>query len=172
MADIKLLVPKILKWEGGFVNNPMDKGGPTNKGVTIATFTAYRKLKNQPPPTVDDLKNISDAEWMDILRTYYWNKWKADNLECQYTANLLVDWVWASGIYGIKYPQQVLGVTADGIVGRNTLLALNECADRKEMFQKLWDRRKAHFEAIVEHNPSQRIFLKGWLNRLNDYKYG
>lgn len=38
MADIKVLVPFILSWEGGFVNDPDDKGGATNKGVTIATW--------------------------------------------------------------------------------------------------------------------------------------
>lgn len=36
MADYKLLVPFIRKWEGGFVNDPYDKGGATNAGVTIA----------------------------------------------------------------------------------------------------------------------------------------
>ena len=38
MAKVNLLLPFILRWEGGFVNDPMDKGGATNKGVTIATW--------------------------------------------------------------------------------------------------------------------------------------
>ena len=33
MAEVKKLVPFILKWEGGFVNDPDDLGGATNKGV-------------------------------------------------------------------------------------------------------------------------------------------
>ena len=36
MADVKKLAPFILKWEGGFVNDPDDLGGATNMGVTIA----------------------------------------------------------------------------------------------------------------------------------------
>ncbi len=171
MAKIELLVPKILKWEGGFVNHPNDKGGATNKGITIATFTSYRKLKGLPQPSVDDLKNISNEEWMDILKTLYWDRWKADQINNQSIANFLVDWVWASGVYGIKYPQQVLGVVVDGIVGSRTLTAVNEYPDQKELFQKLWDRRKQHFENIVQRDPSQKVFLKGWMNRLNDYKF-
>ena len=40
MADIKNLIPFILKWEGEFANDPTDRGGATNKGVTIATYEA------------------------------------------------------------------------------------------------------------------------------------
>lgn len=171
MAKVELLVPKILKWEGGFVNHPNDKGGATNKGITIGTYTYYRKLKGLPAPSVNDLKNLSNDEWMDILKTLYWDKWKADNINNQSIANLVVDWLWGSGVYGIKYPQQVLAVTADGIVGPKTLAAINGYPNQKELFQKLWDRRKQHFESIVRNNPSQKVFLKGWMNRLNDYRY-
>ena len=38
MTEIKNLAPWILKWEGNFVNDPLDKGGATNKGVTIAVW--------------------------------------------------------------------------------------------------------------------------------------
>lgn len=171
MAKIELLVPRILKWEGGFVNHPNDKGGATNKGITIGTFTHYRKQKGLPAPSVDDLKNISNEEWMAILKTLYWDKWQADSINNQAIANLLVDWVWASGAWGIKYPQQVLGVAADGIVGKQTLAAVNNYPDQEELFQKFWDRRKQHFESIVQRDASQSVFLKGWMNRLNDYKY-
>lgn len=171
MAEVKLLVPKILKWEGGYVNHPNDKGGPTNKGITIGTYQSYRKKKEMHAPTIADLKNISDDEWMDILKTLYWDRWRADGIECQSIANLVVDWVWGSGVWGIKYPQQMLGVAADGIVGPKTLTAINEYPDRKELFEKLWNRRKAHFENLASHDPSQQVFLKGWLNRLNDYTF-
>ena len=47
----------ILSWEGGFVNDPRDSGGATNKGVTLSTFqTVFGKDK-----TVKDLKNINDV---------------------------------------------------------------------------------------------------------------
>ena len=47
MADVRKLAPFILKWEGGFVNDPDDLGGATNMGVTIGTYEAYcRKDKD------------------------------------------------------------------------------------------------------------------------------
>lgn len=171
MAKIEFLVPIILKWEGGYVNHPNDKGGPTNKGVTIGTYSYYRKLKGLQTPSVTELKYISDAEWLDILKTLYWDRWQADNINNQSIANLLVDWVWGSGVYGIKYPQQLLHVVVDGIVGVNTLTAINNYTNQEELFHKLWNRRKQHFESIVQRDPSQKVFLKGWMNRLNDYKF-
>ena len=51
MADVKKLAPFILKWEGGFVNDPDDLGGATNMGVTIGTYEAYcRKTDPEKPP--------------------------------------------------------------------------------------------------------------------------
>ena len=69
MADIKILVPFIKEWEGGFVNDPTDKGGTTNMGVTITTFEAYCRKKEYPRPTVERLKRLTDKEWMDVLKT-------------------------------------------------------------------------------------------------------
>ena len=165
MANPEILKPFILSWEGGYVNHPNDKGGPTNKGITIGTFrSVYGYGKS-----VNDLKNMSDAQWLYIFERLYWNKWKADQIESQSIANLLVDWVWGSGVWGIKYPQQVIGVVPDGIVGPKTLAALNG-QERSSLFAKLWKRRKEHFEACAR-KPGQSVFLKGWLNRLNGIKY-
>ena len=89
MADVKKLAPFILKWEGGFVNDPDDLGGATNMGITIATYRVYRKRKGLPEPTVDDLKHLSNDEWIDVLKSLYWDKWKADQIICcQYFGRL------------------------------------------------------------------------------------
>ena len=167
MADYKKLIPIIKQWEGGYVNHPLDKGGCTNSGVTISTYRSYYG-KNQ---TCDNLKKMTDYQWEVIFKNSYWNRWLADKINSQAIANLVVDWVWGSGVWGIKYPQQVLGVVADGIVGKKTLAAINDYPNQKELFLKLWNRRKAHFEAIVKRNPSQKVFLKGWMNRLNSFKW-
>ena len=98
MADVKKLAPFIQRWEGGFVDDPDDLGGATNMGVTIATYKVYRKRKGLSEPTVDDLKQLSNNEWIDNLKSLYWDKWKADQIKSQSVANILVDWVWASGI--------------------------------------------------------------------------
>lgn len=171
MANINKLIPHILKWEGGWSNDPADKGGPTMKGITLAVYTSYRAKKGRPTPSQKDLKNITEEEWKDILKSMYWDRWKADQINNQSIANLLVDWVWTSGVYGIKFPQRILGVTDDGLVGNKTLSAINNYPDQKELWQKLWKRREQHFTSIANATPSNKKFLKGWLNRLNDLKY-
>lgn len=167
MADYKKLILIIKAFEGGYVNHPLDKGGCTNSGVTISTFRSYFG-KNQ---TCEDLKRMTETQWTTIFKKSYWNRWCADYITDQSIANLLVDWTWGSGIWGIKYPQQVLGVKVDGIVGKKTLAAINDYPDKRELFEKLWKRREKHFNDIVKRNPSQKVFLKGWLRRLSAFKY-
>ena len=166
MADYRKLVPFIKKWEGGFANHPQDKGGATNKGVTLSTYKmVYGKDK-----TVDDLKNMTESQWNYIFKKLYWDKWKADSIKNQSIANILVDWVWMSGLGTIKKIQSLFGLTADGIVGNKTISYINS-HDQEEVFNKIWNRRKSFYESLVKNNPSQKVFLKGWMNRLNTYKF-
>jgi lysozyme family protein len=166
MSDVKKLVPFILRWEGGFVDDPLDKGGATNKGVTIATF---RQVFGQER-SVEDLKNITDEQWMKILKQFYWDRWKADEIDNQSIANILVDWVWASGKWGVVYPQKLLDVIQDGKVGSKTIAAINR-HNPEELFNKIVMERKAFVSRIVQRTPSQIRFLKGWLNRINAFKF-
>lgn len=170
MADVMKLVPFILKWEGGFVDDPDDLGGATNRGVTIGTYATYCKKKGYPAPTVERLKNLSEKDWAEILKTLYWDRWKADDIKSQSVANILVDWVWASGVNGIKIPQQVLGVTVDGIVGTKTLAALN-ARNPKELFEEIKEARVQFIEDICRKRPANNKFKKGWLNRINNLQY-
>lgn len=171
MAKVDLLVPFILRWEGGYVNDPDDLGGATNKGITIATYRFYRRQKGYKTTTINDLKNISDAEWMDVLKTLYWDKWKADLITSQCIANILVDWVWASGSYGIKRPQRILNVAADGIVGPKTLMAVNIYPNQRELFGKIKADRVKYIDEIIASRPANAKFKKGWLNRINEFTF-
>lgn len=166
MAKAEILVSFIKSFEGKFVNHPNDKGKATMMGITIGTFrTFYGQGKS-----VQDLKNMTDAQWMYIFKKGYWDRCKADLIEDQSVANLMVDWTWGSGTTGIKLAQQVIGVSADGIVGPKTIAAIN-AQDASTLFARLWKRRKEHFEAIAK-KPGQSVFLKGWLRRNNGIKFG
>lgn len=170
MADPKKLIPFILKWEGGFVNDPDDLGGATNKGITIGTFGDYRKRKGLPPPTVNDLKNLSDKDWYEIFKTLYWDRWKADEIKSQSVAAILVDWVWASGVRSILRAQIILGVTSDGIVGAKTIAALN-AADPKKLFDAIKADRKKFIDEICKVRPKNEKYRRGWMNRINAIVY-
>lgn len=170
MANVNKLAPFILRWEGGFVNDQDDLGGATNMGVTIGTYKTYRKKKGLSEPTVEDLKKLSIKEWTDIMKGSYWDRWKADQIVNQSVANILVDWVWASGNHGIKRPQKILGVTVDGIVGSKTLNAVN-VRDSKELFYAIKADRIKFIEEICISRPANNKFKRGWLNRINAIKF-
>ena len=168
MADVKILAPFILKWEGGFVNHPNDPGGATNKGVTIAVWKAQGYDKDGDGDIdVADLKLITAEDATKILKSNYWNRWFADQIQSQAVANTLVDWVWGSGAWGIKIPQRILGVKDDGVVGIKTLEAINKQNPNK-FLEKLYLARFNFLDGIVASNPSQKRFIKGWKNRMND----
>lgn len=172
MADVRKLLPYILKWEGGYIDDPLDNGGATNKGVTIATWRAvgYDKDGDGDIDT-DDLRILTNEEVCDrVLKPAYWDRWKADRINSQSVADILVDWVWGSGKWGIIIPQQVLGIQPDGAVGNVTLNAVNS-QDAKQLFYRIKAEREAFLYRIVQRNPTQKRFIKGWINRLNDLTF-
>lgn len=191
MAKIEGIIPHIIKWETGvkqnlneplealferarkkgFANDPLDNGGATQTGVTLATYKDYCKKNGISEPTVENLKNIPYTTWRDILKSMYWDRWQADKINSQAVANMLVDWVWASGKWGIRKPQELLGVKVDGIVGNKTLAAVNGRGEIV-LFYQLREQRLAYHERIVNGNPSQGKFLKGWNNRVMDLRFG
>lgn len=187
MANIKELVPKILAWEGGYVNDPTDKGGATNMGVTIATWRALGYDKDGDHDIDEnDVRMINTVDYELVLRQY-WNRWKADDIKNQSIANLLVDWVWGSGKWGIIIPQRILGVKADGIVGPITINAVNKQVPA-QFFKKVYDAHMTFLSEICRTSlkdleqklgrkatPQEKDkhtnykFLKGWTNRLKSF---
>lgn len=167
MADIDKVIPIILKHEGGYVNHPLDKGSCTNKGVTIATYR-YHFGKNK---TCNDLKKITNEQWKYIFKNGYWDRIQGDLINNQSIANFLVDWFYNSGVYAIKFTQRILGVKDDGIVGNKTIAAINGYKTQKNLFERLWSRRKKQYEDIVNKNQSQQVFYNGWMRRLMSFKF-
>ena len=167
-TSLEKLAPFVLEHEGGFVNDPLDRGGATNKGVTIAVWKAQGYDKDGDGDIdVADLKLITEADAIMIMKKNYWDRWKADQIKNQAIANTLVDWVWGSGAWGIKIPQRILGVKDDGVVGIKTLEAINKQNPNK-FLEKLYLARFNFLDGIVASNPSQKRFIKGWKNRMND----
>lgn len=172
------------------MNDPADAGGATNKGVTIATWrnVGYDK-DGDGDIDVQDLKLLTDSDVRDrVLKPHYWNRWKADQIQSQKVANILVDWVWGSGKHGIVIPQRLLGVEPDGIVGNRTLMAVN-FADPDQLFEAIFQARLkflnditnasiAKYEKRIGRKATEnellkytnKRFIKGWTRRLNDIK--
>lgn len=185
MANVEKIVPFIIQFEAGadpagltgerlfekarktgYANDPDDLGGATMVGVTLATYTEYCSKKGYPRPPVERLRAMAYSQWLDILKTMFWDRWRADEIKNQSVAEILVDWVWASGKYGITIPQQVLGVTVDGVVGPKTISAVN-AQNPAAFFARIRAERKAYIDRICASRPTNNKYKKGWLRRLN-----
>jgi len=172
MAHITPFIPKLLKWEGGFSNHPHDRGGITHRGVTLSTWQQVGSdLDDDNDIDANDLQLLNIEELVDIIETHYWNRWRANEIHDQSVAEILVDWLWCSGKPAIRIPQRILGVKSDGIVGPVTLKALNTRSPRR-FHAEIVNARIRFIDRIIERDPLQACFRKGWLNRIRDYTYG
>ena len=120
MADFDKYAPKLSDIEGGWVDDPDDNGGATNRGVTLTT---YRTFFGQHK-TKEDLKNMPDHEWRFIMKSF-WDECSGDHITNQTIAEFLVDWRIHSGGIAIRKIQAAFSLKPDGIVGPLTLGALN-----------------------------------------------
>jgi lysozyme family protein len=150
----------------GFADDADDSGGATMCGVTIGTYRAYCRRKGLAQPDVAALKAIPFAQWKEILKGMFWDRWKADGITSQAVADSLVDWVWISGSNGITRPQALVGVKADGVVGSVTLAAVN-AQEASAFCERLRTDKIAYFHEVVTKHPRKRKFLQGWINRAN-----
>jgi len=137
---------QILKWEGGYVNNPNDNGHATNKGITQHTYDVYRKKKKLPSKSV---KYITQGEVNEI---YFQNYWKACKCDTMSPAMAIVVFDTAVNM-GTGKPQEYFKE-----LGYNCTV------------EQFISRREKSYHNFVAHDKTQQVFLKGWLNRLNDLK--
>ena len=156
------------------MNDPVDRGGPTNMGITAGTLkTAFeRGLVGH-----HNVKILTRGEAAKIYEVLYWGPSKASQMP--WPLDLLhFDAAVHLGVGGAGRVLQsalnrILGdgaVTVDGSVGPKTLAALKLCLTKPENVRAvcltLLDVRKAYFLRIVERDEKQRKFLKGWMKRL------
>jgi len=171
MADINKYFRKLISFEGGFVNNPKDRGKATNMGITLGTWKTMGYDKNHDG-IIDfqDIELLTRDDVLAVLRKGFWDKWQADLINNQSIAEMLVDWTWASGKWGILWPQRLLGLKADGIVGNLSLASVNSISP-SAFHANLLTTRISFVREICQRDPSQGIFLQGWLNRIQSFKY-
>jgi lysozyme family protein len=156
-------MPFVLRWEGGFVNHPNDPGGATNKGVTQKVYDGWRTSQGQGTRSVRELET---AEMLAIYRSEYWQAAKCpelpgalDQAQFDTAVNMGVG-------RSIRFLQQAVGATVDGGWGPNTVACVAAC-DPGTALVAYCKVREDFYRGIVARKPSQGVFLKGWMNRLN-----
>ena len=173
MADFNAFFKTLLKHEGGFVNDPDDPGGATNKGVTMNTFKLYAKELLGVEPTLDNLKIMTDEQAGKIYKKMYWDKVYGDDIEHQNLANIFFDFYVNAGGNAVKVMQRCLldmgqNVTVDGAFGAGSLKALKS-VKLPDLYTRYKQARKTYYVDLTKKNPRLEKFLKGWLNRVDSF---
>jgi lysozyme family protein len=172
VAHFAKYLPELLKHEGGYVNDPTDRGGATKYGITLSTWKKLGYDKDLDGDIdAEDIKLLTKADAGEIAKRQYWDYFWADQIQNQSVAEFIVDWGYNSGVVTVAIiVQKLISVKADGVFGNVTVSAINRM-NPELLFEALKIRRTQFVERIVENNPSQIKFLKGWKNRINSFQF-
>jgi len=170
MQTIDQIIDGILKAEGGYVNNPNDNGGPTNFGITAATYAAngFR----------DNVRDMTEIQAYEIYRKQYVIAPGFDKV-ITYSSPIAAELVdtgvnMGTGTAG-KFLQRSLnaltgaGLVVDGKVGPTTLNVLKSFLNARNgtgeqvLLKALNSLQCARYIELVEQNAKQRSFIYGWI---------
>jgi uncharacterized protein (TIGR02594 family) len=155
----------VLEMEGGFTDDPHDPGGPTNLGITLAVFAAWRKTALSAANRarlIRDLKAIDRATVNALYRTRYWEAAYCDELP-EPIAFMHFDAAVNHGVgTAIRCLQEALGVSVDGEFGPETRAAAANApmAAALDAYAAIRERR---YRAL----PHFWRFGRGWLRRVD-----
>jgi lysozyme family protein len=173
MSGFAQALPALLAREGGFVDHPDDRGGPTNKGITQETYDGWRTGRGLPKRSV---RHIEDDEVEAIYHERYWLPvkcealpWPVSGLHFDATVNH------GSGrrrghpegkkTGSVHLLQRALGVEDDGIHGPLTQAAI-DAANPARLARDMLLVRLVFYRDIVRGDQRQETFLEGWVARL------
>ena len=164
------VVARTLKWEGGFVDNPNDPGGRTNKGITQKEYDKFRSERGFSPA---DVKDIVDIEVQDIYYLDYFLPAHADLFSDIKVQWKVFDIAVNMGIgRALRFVQKIIGVSPDGQFGPKSQAALLTYQINSDwgpsMLGALVNLQTEKYQALVANNPKLAVFLKGWLRRATD----
>lgn len=181
MADFNKVYARVLKNEGGYANVSGDKGKETYMGVSRRYNPAWKGWA-----IIDAYKiahgaikysfHIPDASLDKLVKDFYytqfWLKIKGDHINNFDIASNLFDMSINSGA-AVRIMQDSLNfmgfhVKTDGVVGNDTLVAINK-ANPSTLNALYLAGRKAHYVALVKEDPTQQKFYNGWMDRLTHF---
>jgi murein L,D-transpeptidase YcbB/YkuD len=158
IAGFDRCVEVTLAQEGGFTQLPNDPGGATNFGITLATLQGWQGS----PTGVDDIRNLTRQEAVEIYRANYWLPARCDDLPSGIDM-MVFDCGVNSGVRtSVRMLQRVVGVTEDGSLGPKTLAAVQGASDPRSLINQLASSRLSYCRTL----PTYQDFGAGWANRV------
>lgn len=160
-----------LKHEGGFVNHPKDRGGPTKFGITKKTLEMYRDVSGL---TDQDMYNLQYDEAAAIYLNEYWRPLRANLFSPRLALFLFDQSVNRGTVSVVKQLQRAVNdglgrnLEVDGVVGPKTISAVTYMPGENELLRNLLRGSVNFYVDLVKRDPSQLAFLRGWLNRIFD----
>lgn len=154
--------PFILKEEGGFVNDPSDSGGATNRGVTQVTYDAFRESMGHDKRAVQYLTKDETKK----IYSRIWEACKADQLPMGLNLVHFDFAVNAGNRQAAKILQRTVEVNDDGIIGPKTMAKV-AAADPETAIVMYSELRRNFYRSLASARPKDLKFLKGWLLRTN-----
>ena len=177
MADnFPSAIEVILDHEGGLTNDANDHGGITNFGLTIMWLNDKAdpmKYVGHPLPwTPDDIRNMTRDLAVQIYRECLWDVNDYGQIDHETVATKVFDMAVNHGeVRGEKFAQRAANqvgcqppLTEDGHLGPKSFIGINS-VDPDALVHKMCDLQAGFYQQIVDHDPTQAKFLKGWLRR-------
>lgn len=167
------LLDAVIRREGGYVNHPADRGGPTKYGITQGTLAAWLKR----PVTIAEVQGMTEAQAREIYTVRYLSGPRIDTLPDSIVPQMFDIAVNSGPRRAVRMLQKLLSeagfpVDQDGVVGPETREAVAdaEAAMGAQLLNDALASERANFYlALATSDPTQRVFLRGWLNRAAEF---
>jgi len=146
-------VAVIFLHEGGYSKNDNDPGGETRWGISKRSY-----------PEVD-IENLTKGKAKEIYERDFWHPLKLYLIDNANICLELFDFAVNAGpSRSVKMAQKLAGTKEDGMLGGITAKAINEFdGDFVRAFKHA---RVIYYESLARNNHNLKMFLKGWLRRV------
>lgn len=180
MKTVDEMIQDILRREGGFVDDPTDRGGATKHGVSLRYMRGIGlDLDGDGDVDVDDVREVTPKIAAELFKEDFLYKPKLDQLPDCLHPQLFDISVHSGPPRAVMILQECLtrsygaDLRADGRVGPKTRRAAEGAVERygfKAVNNSLVDTRITFFLGIFERDPGQRRFERGWLRRAEEFR--
>ena len=151
----------VLAQEGGYADHPDDPGGATNLGITRKTLARWRGISPWSDLPKSEVMTLAVSEAARIYRAQYWGPGHAGELPAGLDLAVFDFAVNSGPDRALRTLQAVLDVTADGVVGPQTMEAVRH-ANTGSVIEALCTRRLAFLSGLANFS----VFGRGWTNRV------